>query len=110
MPGVLDVRRYYNEDGTIAGDMVFDVNSGVDEGQVIVDPLDSMRRKKLAGKRFSTMLEPLARNGRVVLDANGRSAMEAQRRCREGAGLFGRKPKAHAQPPYLSGGLGVWSL
>ena len=53
VPGVLDVRRYYNDDGTIAGDMVFDVNSGVDERQVIVDPLDSMRRKKLAGKRFS---------------------------------------------------------
>ena len=105
VPGVLDVRRYYNEDGTIAGDMVFDVNSGVDEGQVIVDPLDSMRRKKLAGKRFSTMLEPLARNGQVVLDANGRSAMEAQRRCREGLACLDESQKRMLNPHTYPVGL-----
>lgn len=105
VPGVLDVRRYYNEDGTIAGDMVFDVNSGVDEGQVIVDPLDSMRRKKLAGKRFSTMLEPLARNGQVVLDANGRSAMEAQWRCREGLACLDESQKRMLNPHTYPVGL-----
>ena len=105
MPGVLDVRRYYNDDGTIAGDMVFDVNAGVDEGQVIVDPLDSMRRKKLAGKRFSTMLEPLARNGQVVLDASDRSAMEAQRRCREGLACLDESQKRMLNPHTYPVGL-----
>ena len=105
VPGVLDVRRYYNDDGTIAGDMVFDVNAGVDEGQVIVDPLDSMRRKKLAGKRFSTMLDPLARNGQVVLDASGRSAMEAQRRCREGLACLDESQKRMLNPHTYPVGL-----
>ena len=105
VPGVLDVRRYYNDDGTIAGDMVFDVNAGVDEGQVIVDPLDSMRRKKLAGKRFSTMLEALARNGQVVLDASGRSAMEAQRRCREGLACLDESQKRMLNPHTYPVGL-----
>ena len=105
VPGVLDVRRYYNDDGTIAGDMVFDVNSGVDERQVIVDPLDSMRRKKLAGKRFSAMLEPLARNGQVVLDAGGRSAMEAQRRCREGLACLDESQKRMLNPHTYPVGL-----
>ena len=105
VPGVLDVRRYYNDDGTIAGDMVFDVNAGVDEGQVIVDPLDSMRRKKLAGKWFSTMLEPLARNGQVVLDASGRSAMEAQRRCREGLACLDESQKRMLNPHTYPVGL-----
>ena len=105
VPGVLDVRRYYNDDGTIAGDMVFDVNAGVDEGQVIVDPLDSMRRKKLAGKRFSTMLEPLARNGQVVLDAGDRSAMEAQRRCREGLACLDESQKRMLNPHTYPVGL-----
>ncbi len=105
VPGVLDVRRYYNDDGTIAGDMVFDVNTGVDEGQVIVDPLDSMRRKKLAGKRFSPMLEPLARNGQVVLDASGRSAMEAQRRCREGLACLDESQKRMLNPHTYPVGL-----
>ena len=105
VPGVLDVRRYYNDDGTIAGDMVFDVNSGVDERQVIVDPLDSMRRKKLAGTRFRTMLEPLARNGQVVLDAGGRSAMEAQRRCREGLACLDESQKRMLNPHTYPVGL-----
>ena len=105
VPGVLDVRRYYNDDGTIAGDMVFDVNTGVDEGQVIVDPLDSMRRKKLAGKRFCTTLEPLARNGQVVLDAGGRSAMEAQRRCREGLACLDESQKRMLNPHTYPVGL-----
>ena len=105
VPGVLDVRRYYNDDGTIAGDMVFDVNTGVDEGQVIVDPLDSMRRTKLAGKRFSTMLKPLARNGKVVLDAGGRSAMEAQRRCREGLACLDESQKRMLNPHTYPVGL-----
>ena len=105
VPGVLDVRRYYNDDGTIAGDMVFDVNADVDEGQVIVDPLDSMRRKKLAGKRFSTMLEPLARNGQVVLDASDRSAMEAQRRCREGLACLDESQKRMLNPHTYPVGL-----
>ncbi|WP_302799556.1 nicotinate phosphoribosyltransferase [Senegalimassilia anaerobia] len=105
VPGVLDVRRYYNDDGTIAGDMVFDVNAGVDEGQVIVDPLDSMRRKKLVGKRFSTMLEPLARNGQVVLEASDRSAMEAQRRCREGLACLDESQKRMLNPHTYPVGL-----
>lgn len=105
VPGVLDVRRYYNDDGTIAGDMVFDVNADVDEGQVIVDPLDSMRRKKLAGKRFSAMLEPLARNGQVVLDASDRSAMEAQRRCREGLACLDESQKRMLNPHTYPVGL-----
>ena len=105
VPGVLGDRRFNNEDGTIAGDMVFDVNSGVDEGQVIVDPLDSMRRKKLAGKRFSTMLEPLARNGQVVLDASDRSAMEAQRRCREGLACLDESQKRMLNPHTYPVGL-----
>lgn len=105
VPGVLDVRRYFNDNGTIAGDMVFDVNAGVDEGQVIVDPLDSMRRKKLVGKRFSTMLEPLARNGQVVLEASDRSAMEAQRRCREGLACLDESQKRMLNPHTYPVGL-----
>ncbi|MBR5260127.1 MAG: nicotinate phosphoribosyltransferase, partial [Eggerthellaceae bacterium] len=65
-PGVLDVRRYYNADGSIAGDMVFDVFHGVHASEAIVDPMDDMRRKTLLGKRFETILAPLARGGEVV--------------------------------------------
>ncbi|MFR2587898.1 MAG: hypothetical protein ACLS9I_08380, partial [Adlercreutzia equolifaciens] len=51
-PGVLDVRRYYQSDGRIAGDMVFDVNETPDAREVIVDPMDDLRQKNLSGLRF----------------------------------------------------------
>ena len=106
MPGVLDVRRYYNDDGTIAGDMVFDVNSGVDERQVIVDPLDSMRRKKLAGKRFAHDAASLWRaTDRWCSTQDGRSAMEAQRRCREGLACLDESQKRMLNPHTYPVGL-----
>ena len=80
VPGVLDVRRYYYEDGRIAGDMVFDVNAPMDGCETIVDPFDSLRRKNLHGKRFETLLEPLARNGETVLAAQARDAVTARER------------------------------
>ncbi|MBQ9955536.1 MAG: nicotinate phosphoribosyltransferase [Eggerthellaceae bacterium] len=83
-PGVLDVRRYYHENGTIAGDMVFDELRGVESAQIIVDPLDDMRRKWLAGKRFETLLAPLARGGEVVLGAEERNAQAARQRAAKG--------------------------
>ncbi len=105
VPGVLDVRRYYNEDGRIAGDMVFDVNTGVGSREVIVDPLDSLRQKNLSGKRFETLLAPLAREGRVVLDAQHRNAMEAQRRCREGLACLDESQKRMLNPHTYPVGL-----
>ncbi len=105
VPGVLDVRRYYNEDGRIAGDMVFDVNTGVSGREVIVDPLDSLRQKNLSGKRFETLLAPLARGGRVVLDAQHRDAMEAQRRCREGLACLDESQKRMLNPHTYPVGL-----
>ena len=82
IPGVLNVRRYFNDDGKIAGDMVFDIEHGVTEDEIIVDPVDSLRRKNLKGLRYIELLTPLARNGRSVEDARC-SAMDARKRSQE---------------------------
>ena len=84
IPGVLDVRRYYDQSGTIAGDMIFDCNTGVGQDQIIVDPCDDLRQKDLAGKTFRTLLEPLARKGRTVLPPQYRDAMQAKERTQAG--------------------------
>ena len=108
-PGVLDVRRYYSEDGRIAGDMVYDVNAAVNESEVIVDPYDSLRRKKLAGKRFETLLKPLSRNGRCVLEAEQRSAMCARERTQANLQTLDETQKRllnpHTYPVGLERGL-----
>lgn len=108
-PGVLDVRRYYAEDGRIAGDMVYDVNAEVNANEVIVDPYDSLRRKKLAGKRFETLLQPLARDGKCVLGDELRSAMGARERTKAGLETLDETQKRllnpHTYPVGLERGL-----
>lgn len=83
-PGVLDVRRYYQADGHIAGDMVFDVNYTPDAREIIVDPMDDLRQKRLAGLRYETLLAPLARGGNVVCPPQFRNAMAARERALAG--------------------------
>lgn len=74
IPGVLDVRRYYDDEGRLAGDLIFDVNDGVPETAIIVDPLDATRRKRMEG-RFETLLEPIVEDGKVIAtDLTARSA------------------------------------
>lgn len=108
-PGILDVRRYYHEDGSIAGDMVFDVNNGVRDEEIIVDPVDDMRQKKLFGKRFDTLLRPLARKGEVVLSSEDRSAMLARERVQLGLDALDetqlRMLNPHTYPVGLEFGL-----
>ncbi len=80
-PGVLGVRRYTFESGKIAGDMVYDVNTGVGPDERIVDPADDLRQKVLSGLSYTELLQPLARKGAVVLEDVHRDAMEARKRA-----------------------------
>lgn len=109
VPGVLDVRRYFGNDGRIAGDMVFDVNAGVGSRETIVDPTDELRRKDLAGKRFETLLKPLARNGQTVLEPHLRSAMDARGRVQQQLDTLSESQKRmlnpHTYPVGLEHGL-----
>ncbi len=84
-PGVLDVRRYFHEDGSIAGDMVFDVfdEPTAGAGEVIVDPMDALRQKHLDGLRFTTLLRPLFAEGEAKIFGGERSALTAQTRAKE---------------------------
>lgn len=103
-PGVLDVRRYFHENGKVAGDMVFDVNRGVC-CETIVDPADELRQKDLSGKSFVTLLSPLARDGKVVLEPEFRDAMCAQARAREQLELLDDSQKRLVNPHSYPVGL-----
>lgn len=66
IPGMLQVRRYEDENGLI-GDMIYDEINAVDERGVIVDAKDPTRRMKLASKARSTdLLIPAIREGGIV--------------------------------------------
>jgi nicotinate phosphoribosyltransferase len=105
VPGVLDVRRYYLEDGRIAGDMVFDINAEIADDETIVDPMDGLRRKHLLGLRFDTLLKPLARNGENVLPDEYCNAMAAQARVKQGLDTLDESQKRMLNPHTYPVGL-----
>ena len=107
VPGVLNVRRYYSDDGRIAGDMVYDITRPVDSRQVIVDPFDDLRQKKLAGKCFEVLLQPLARRGKTVLDSAQRSAMKARERAQRSLATLDESQKRMLYPHTYPVGLEV---
>lgn len=66
IPGVLNVRRYVDDSGKLAGDMIYDIFMDVDDSQIIVDPMDNLRRKKLGMFKHHDLLVPLFRKGKFV--------------------------------------------
>ena len=110
LPGVLDVRRFFFEDGRIAGDMVFDVNEPVNVEDKIIDPSDLLRQKSLAGFASETLLRPLSRDGKSVLAAEDRCAMAAQARAKEALGKLDESQKRLLNPHTYPVGLeeGMW--
>ncbi|MBR2789931.1 MAG: nicotinate phosphoribosyltransferase [Eggerthellaceae bacterium] len=105
IPGLLDVRRYYYEDGKIAGDMIFDTAGPVPVSDTIIDPMDSLRRKSLANLRYETLLQPLARGGEVVLPAEAADAMAARERAFAGLETLDESQKRQVNPHTYPVGL-----
>jgi nicotinate phosphoribosyltransferase len=68
-PGILGVRRYRREDGSLAGDMVYDITRAPQGEAHMVDPADSTRRKSFdADAAYDDLLVPIFRRGDRVYD------------------------------------------
>ncbi len=68
-PGVLQVRRFSNGSRFIA-DMTYDISIGADKSNVIVDPVDHIRRKHVsANVNFEDLLIPVFRSGQAVYES-----------------------------------------
>ena len=105
IPGLLDVRRYYYEDGKIAGDMIYDIAGPAPVTDMIIDPMDSLRRKSLANLRYETLLQPLARKGEVVLPPEATDAMAARERAFAGLETLDESQKRQVNPHTYPVGL-----
>ena len=65
-PGILQVRRYFSDEGFVA-DAIYDLHSDLKDGCTIVHPLDFTRRKKISGNTPHIDLQlPIYRAGRRV--------------------------------------------
>jgi nicotinate phosphoribosyltransferase len=82
IPGVLGVRRYFDDDGRPAGDMVHDIMHPPPDEPMMIDPADSTRRKRFSsGQRFEELLVPVVRGGGRVYELPELPAI--QERARE---------------------------
>jgi len=67
-PGVLQVRRYYDDDGFVA-DMIYDEETGVTDPGLVIDPADPTRRKHIPdGTPHELLLAPIFRGGKPVYE------------------------------------------
>lgn len=65
-PGVLQVRRFY-QDGEYIADMIFNEVEGVPEVATIIDPMDATRQRDMpADAEFKDLLQPLFKAGELV--------------------------------------------
>ena len=103
IPGVLNVRRYVDNNGKLAGDMIYDVERGVDPKNTIVDPMDILRRKKMEGNKYSDLLEPLFKKGKFVGQVF--DTMKAQKRAKEGLDALDETQKRTLNPHTYPVGL-----
>lgn len=83
-PGVLGVRRYRDRDGSLAGDMIYDIGRPPEGAEaVMVDPSDPTRRKAFcADQRYEDLLVPVFRGGGCVYRPP--AITESRRRAIEG--------------------------
>lgn len=66
VPGILQVRRFEDEEGLVA-DLLYDELAGVDPRHTIVDIKDPIRRKQLDSQLTQTdLLEPVVREGEII--------------------------------------------
>lgn len=66
-PGIQQVRRFSNKDGSFVADAIFDTNNSVSSPFVVVDPLDMTRRKAIPeDAKYQDLLVPIFRSGKLV--------------------------------------------
>jgi nicotinate phosphoribosyltransferase len=69
VPGILGARRFYDEVGRAAADMIYDTAARNEPGSTVVDPVNPRRRKKIeASWRAEELLVPTLRGGELVTE------------------------------------------
>lgn len=102
-PGILQVRRFRNENEYIA-DAIYDISANLQEGCTIIDPLDPTRSRTLTNDLLSTdLLVPIFRLGDLVYQES--TIHEIQRYARDELKLFHAGVKRFENPHVFPVGL-----
>ena len=69
-PGILQVRRFFDKEGMVTCDMMYDVEMGFSENIELIDPIDPSKRKKMESSAdHQDLLVPIFRGGKRVYDS-----------------------------------------
>jgi nicotinate phosphoribosyltransferase len=87
IPGLLRIRRFLNHKNIAIADCLYDENLGIPENCMIIDMLDSTRRKKIPKKSdYEELLVPIFRHGKNIYKMP--SIMKSRQRTFEQLKLF----------------------
>lgn len=108
VPGILGVRRFFDEQGLAAADMIYDTGSDKPLGAMVVDPTNSHRRKVVDPAWSSEeLLQPVLRAGRLIADVP--SLRDARERAHDQINVFHpsilRRVNPHRYPAGLEIGI-----
>jgi len=109
-PGILQVRRYYDENGFVA-DMIYDEVTGVTDPWLVIDPADPTRRKHIPeGTPYELLLAPIFRKGELVYQSP--SLEESRARALDQLGKLHPTIKRLLNPHEYTAGLeaGLYEL
>ncbi|MFO0939951.1 MAG: nicotinate phosphoribosyltransferase [Pirellulales bacterium] len=68
-PGILQVRRFFNDDGQATADMIYNELEKLPSNSVMVDPLDATRQRAVAVDIASEdLLQPMICDGKVIAE------------------------------------------
>lgn len=102
-PGVLQVRRFRDNDGAVA-DMIYNELDGRPAEAVIVDPFDPTHRRRLGEElAFDDLLTPVVRGGKIVHPPEGLDAIRS--RTKRQLGMFHEGIRRHVNPHKYPVGL-----
>ena len=104
-PGILDIRRYYDDEGYVFGDMIFDQDTPLNNDEIIIDPFNRLHRKTLKGKSSRTLLKPVIKDGVCVLNDEDRDVKKAQERTLRSMQTLDSSHLRHLNPHFYPVGL-----
>ena len=69
-PGIIQVRRYSDDQGRYIGDMMYDTLLGIPKSINLIDPIDPTKKKNISSqKNFKDLLIPIFRKGKKVYNS-----------------------------------------
>jgi nicotinate phosphoribosyltransferase len=104
IPGLLQVRRYFNKKNGAIADCIYDETLGISSAPTIIDMLDITQRKKMAKTQdHEELLVPIFRQGKCIYKSP--AVHDIQKRTKMQLALFGPAIQRLLNPPLYPVGL-----